>query len=116
MIYLASHGKIPMFWGSLDGGTLSKDEFRLIHNPLLIQGRNGPFQARAIGITGNYGMMSQTSLAASFAGGLGAENVTNKELGLLEKFPHAGINRRTIQQLEPGLQAKARHYVVRKRC
>ncbi len=110
--YLASRGKVPMFWGSLDGGTLSKDEFRLIHNPLVIHGPKGSFKARAIGITGNYGMMTSCGMASSFAGGLGVENATSKELGLLEKFPHAGVNRRTIHQLEPELKAKARRYAL----
>jgi hypothetical protein len=110
--YLAARGKIPMFWGSVDAGTLSDREFRLIHNPLTLQGPNGPFQARAVGLSGNYGMTGPDALACSFAGGLGADQTFRKESRLLERYPNSGISRRTLKDLSPELKRRAQRYAL----
>lgn len=110
--YVVARGKIPMFWGSVDSGMFTDQEFRLIHNPLTLSSPQGPCQARAVGLSGNYSMTGPEALSCSFAGGLGADLTLRKHAGLLEQYPDSDICRRTLKDLSPELRRRARRYAV----
>lgn len=110
--YVAARGKIPMFWGSFEGGAFSAGDLAHVLNPVDVRSPDGTFSARLVGCSGNYGMTADDGLACSFRGGLGPAGVLRKEAGLLDRYRDAAVTTRTIEALDRRGRAMARKYAL----